>query len=81
VIAALPADYFGFKATGSILGFAVILAGMGVAIGPYLGGYIFDTTQSYNYMVIMCIIASIAAIISASLLRPPGRISRSHGGR
>ena len=81
VIAALPADYFGFKATGSILGFAVIFAGMGVAIGPYLGGYIFDTTRSYDYMVIVCIIASIAAIISASLLRPPGRISRSHGGR
>jgi MFS family permease len=81
VIAALPADYFGFKATGSILGFAVILAGMGVAIGPYLGGYIFDTTQSYNYMVIMCIIATIAAIISASLLRPPVRIHGSCKGR
>lgn len=80
VIAAFPADYFGYKATGSILGFAVILAGIGVAIGPYLGGYIFDTTHSYNYMVIMCIMASIAAIISASLLRPPGRISGFYGG-
>jgi len=78
VIAAFPADYFGYKATGSILGFAVILAGIGVAIGPYLGGHIFDTTQSYNYMVIMCIIATIAAIICASLLKPPVRLSYSH---
>jgi MFS family permease len=74
VIAAFPADYFGFKATGSILGFAEILAGVGVAIGPYVGGHIFDLTHSYNYMVIMCIMATIAAIISASLLRPPFKL-------
>jgi cyanate permease len=63
------------------LGFAVIFAGIGVAIGPYLGGYIFDTTRSYDYMVIMCIIATIAAIISASLLRPPVKIPNSHRGQ
>jgi len=80
VIAAFPADYFGYKATGSILGFANILAGIGVAIGPYLGGYIFDTTHSYNYMVIICIIATIVAIVSASLLRPPVRIPGSLRG-
>ena len=45
VIAALPADYFGYKATGTILGFSAIMAGVGVAIGPYLGGYIFDVTM------------------------------------
>jgi MFS family permease len=80
VIAAFPADYFGYKATGSILGFAVILAGIGVAMGPYLGGYIYDTTHSYSYMVIMCIIATIAATISASFLRPPVRIPGSLRG-
>lgn len=81
VIAAFPADYFGYKATGSILGFAAILAGIGVASGPYFGGYIYDTTQSYIYMVIMCIIATITATIFASLLRPPGKISHSTIGR
>jgi MFS family permease len=81
VIAALPADYFGLKATGSILGFAVILAGVGVAIGPYLGGYIFDATHSYHYMVIMCIAATIAAIFCASFLRPPVKTLGSPRGR
>jgi MFS family permease len=71
IIAAFPADYFGYKATSSILSFMVLIAGIGQAIGPWLGGYIFDTTQSYNYMVILCILANIAAIISASLIRPP----------
>lgn len=70
VIAAFPVDYFGFRATGAIIGFGVIMAGVGVAIGPYLGGYFFDATQSYHLMVVMCIIATIAAIISALFLRP-----------
>lgn len=38
VIAALPADFFGYRATGAILGFVVIIVGIGVAAGPYLGG-------------------------------------------
>jgi MFS family permease len=71
VIAAFPADYFGLKATGSILGFVLISAGIGVAIGPYVGGLIFDRTHSYDYMVIMCIIAAIFATISALFIKPP----------
>ena len=70
VIGVFPADYFGGKATGTILGFAILMAGVGVAIGPYLGGYIYDATQSYDYMIVMCIIATIAGIISALFLRP-----------
>jgi MFS family permease len=73
IIAAFPADYFGLQATGSIIGFFVLMAGIGVAIGPYLGGYIFDTTQSYEYMIVMCIIATIGALISALLIRPVKR--------
>lgn len=70
VIAAFPANYFGLKATGTILGFAIIVCGVGVALGPYLGGYIFDTTQSYDYMIVMCILASVISIISAFFIRP-----------
>lgn len=70
VIAAFPAHYFGLKATGAIMGFGVILAGVGSAIGPYFGGYVFDVTQSYDYMIVVCIAASIGAVISAMLMRP-----------
>ena len=73
IITAFPADYFGSKATGSILGFAVIFAGVGVGIGPFVGGLIFDITHSYYYMILMCIIATIGAIISATLLRSMDR--------
>ena len=73
IIASFPADYFRLQATDSIIGFFVIMAGIGVAIGPYLGRYIFDTTQSYEYMIVMCIIATIGALISALLIRPVKR--------
>lgn len=70
VIAAFPADYFGLRATGTILGFSVIMAGIGIAIGPYLGGYFFDVTHSYEGMLVICIIATVAAILSASFITP-----------
>jgi MFS family permease len=70
VIPALPADYFGHLATGSILGSTVVMAGIGMALGPYLGGYIFDATNSYDHMILLCIAAAAIAIISASFVRP-----------
>jgi MFS family permease len=69
VIAAFPADYFGLKETGSILGFGAIMCGIGVACGPFMGGYVFDVTGSYQIMVMLCIITGIAAIASAFFIR------------
>jgi MFS family permease len=74
VIAAFPADYFGLKATGAIFGFVVIMAGIGVAIGSFMGGYIFDITHSYNYMIVMCILATIIAMVLASLMKTPEKV-------
>jgi len=71
VIASFPADYFGLKATGTIFGFILIMVGIGVGIGPFIGGYIFDITNSYFYMIMMCIIATIVAIILILVLKPP----------
>jgi len=70
LMGALPADYFGYKATGEILGFIVILCGVGVAIGPFLGGLIYDKTGSYDYMIVMCIAVTICGVILASFMKP-----------
>ena len=74
VIAAFPADYFGSRATGAIFGFSMIIVGIGGAIGPYLGGYIFDITHSYGCMIGISILATIVGILLASLLKPPARV-------
>ncbi len=70
IIAAFPADYFGLKATGSILGFGVIMCGVGIALGTYMGGYIFDSMQSYDYVLIICAASTIAALMAALFLVP-----------
>ena len=70
IIPAFPSDYFGTKATGSIIGCVMIIVGVGVAIGPYIGGVIYDATGSYNYMILMCIFSSILAILTATLMKP-----------
>ena len=70
---AICADYFGFRSGGKILGMVVLLAGIGVGIGPLVGGYIFDVTHSYYYMIWMSILASLAAFVCSSLLVSPIR--------
>ena len=70
---AICTDYFGFRSGGKILGMVVLLAGIGVGIGPLVGGYIFDVTHSYYYMIWMSILASLAAFVCSSLLVSPVR--------
>lgn len=70
IIAAFPADYFGFKATGAILGFGVIMCGVGIALGTYMGGYIFDLMQSYDYVLIICAVSTVAALMAALFMVP-----------
>jgi MFS family permease len=76
IIAAFPADYFGLKATGAILGFGVIMCGVGIALGTYIGGFIFDTMQSYDYVLIICAASTVAALIAALFMLP----LKSHPG-
>jgi len=71
VMPALPADLFGLKATATILGLIVAFAGAGGALGAFAGGYIFDATGGYSYMIWLTIGSSIASIIFISLIKRP----------
>ncbi|MFH1646676.1 MAG: MFS transporter [Chloroflexota bacterium] len=64
------ADIFYGKNIGAIS--AVILTGSGVggAIGPWLGGYIYDVTGSYHSAFIICLVAYILAGISFWMAAP-----------
>lgn len=48
LIPAITARYFGLSAMGSILGTIMFGGVIGGGIGPWLTGYIFDLTESYN---------------------------------
>lgn len=79
VIAAFPADFFGYKATGTIFGFIMIIAGLGGAIGAYIGGYIYDISHTYQTTILICIFATLSAVIFGLFLSPPCQTSSKQG--
>jgi len=46
-VTALIGDIFGIHSLGEIMGVRIIGWGLGAAIGPAVGGLIFDVTQNY----------------------------------
>jgi len=77
VVAALPADYFGLRSTATIFGVLMIFAGSGVALGSYMGGIIFDITNSYVYMIVLCILSMVVAILLGCFLRNPRNVTQN----
>ncbi len=65
--------YFGNKSIGSLLGVQVLAFCIGAIIGPLLGGYIFDATQSYSWAFAIAAITMALAFIISLLLKPPIR--------
>lgn len=62
---------FGLIDYGVIFGIFYMLYNIGGAIGPVVGGYIFDTTRSYYLAFIICLIGYGIAIPTMFLVRPP----------
>ncbi len=47
---ALARDYFAPQIMGSVLGAMTLLSGLGMALGPALGGWIYDHFHAYTFM-------------------------------
>jgi MFS family permease len=52
-----------------LLGWLTIAFMFGNAIGPFLGGYIFDATGSYRLLFILCIGFSLVSSVFISRMR------------
>ena len=65
----LVAEVFGLKAHGVILGAAAFGGSIGATLGPLLGGYMFDKTDSYSLVFIICAALSIIAVVLALLVK------------
>ena len=66
----LVAELFGLGSHGVILGSAGFSGSVGAAAGPFVAGWIFDSTRSYDAAFLLCLIMAVVSIILASLLRP-----------
>ena len=72
--AVLARDYFGPRILGTVLGAATMLSSLGMALGPALGGWIFDRFGSYAWLYIGSLALGLgAAAIAFAFPRVQGR--------
>jgi len=74
LVPATVADWFGMKNNGTILGATMLAPGIGGAIGPLLGGYVYDKMGTYDIAFLLgAVVAFIAAACSLALKAPTAR--------
>ncbi|MFC1902142.1 MFS transporter [Chloroflexota bacterium] len=73
----LPAELFGMRSHGLILGVISVGFTIGAAVGPFITGYIFDVSGSYQPAFLINAVVGVVGLILAATLRPTKRL----GGR
>jgi sugar phosphate permease len=70
VVFAGTADIFHGKHYGTASGIMLFGMGMGGSIGPWIGGYLYDTYRSYDYAFILCMACIVLGSISYWIAAP-----------
>jgi len=68
--ALLIRDYFGARMMGAVLGAASMVSSLGMALGPAVGGWIYDHFHRYDGMYAASAAIGMVAVIIALLLPP-----------
>ena len=63
--AVIAREYFGQQIMGTVLGAAAMVSSLGMALGPSLGGWIFDTAGSYTWLYIGSFAVGLGAVAIA----------------
>ena len=66
--------YYGHAPQGSPYGFQMLGAGLGMALGGWIGGVIFDATGGYDLALTISVIASLVGMASIMLLESPEKL-------
>jgi MFS family permease len=66
----LVARLFGLSSHGLIFGVLGLAVAAGGALGPFIAGYMFDATGSYQSAFMLCVIIGIVGVILTALLKP-----------
>jgi MFS family permease len=75
--AVLAREYFGQRILGGVFGAAAMVSSLGMALGPALGGWIFDTFGRYTWMYVGSAAIGLGAVAIAFALPPLPRASRA----
>ena len=76
--AVLAREYFDQRIMGAVFGAAIMLSSLGMALGPVIGGWIFDTYHDYRWLYLTSTAVALAAT-AVALAFPP--LPRLHGGQ
>ena len=68
--AVIARGYFPMRIMGTVLGASTIFSSLGMALGPAVGGWIFDTTGSYGWLYIASFGIGLGAMAIAMLFPP-----------
>jgi MFS family permease len=69
--AVLARDYFRQEIMGSVLGAAAMISSLGMALGPGIGGWIFDAFGSYAWLYLGSFAIGLGAVAVAFAFPPP----------
>lgn len=69
--AVLARDYFGQQIMGTVLGAAAMISSLGMALGPSVGGWIYDTFGGYSWLYTGSFAIGLGAVAIAFAFPPP----------
>ena len=70
----IAGEIFGLKSIGEIVGFQMLGVAIGGAIGPLLGGYVFDVTGSYYFAFTVGGVCTILTLILLAFIKAPRKV-------
>jgi MFS family permease len=69
--AILVREYFPAKIMGSVFGVVAMISTLGMALGPPVGGWLFDRFGGYGWLYVASSSIGIAGVLIAMTVRPP----------
>jgi len=72
--AVLAREYFGQRIMGTVFGAATMTSALGMAFGPLIGGFIYDTFNAYAWLYIGSAAVGLGAAFLALAFPPPRRM-------
>ena len=79
--AILVREYFGARIMGTMFGAVNVASTLGMAIGPWAGGWLYDAYGSYFWLFIGSFGIGLGAVAIALTFRPPRQVSFELPGR
>ena len=75
--AVLAREHFPLRIMGTVFGGAAMISSLGMALGPAIGGWIFDTFHGYGYLYIASFGMGLAAVAIALAFPSPSAAQRA----